>query len=53
MPLKVSKPSASSSTACRFYTVAAILLLGKIMLSLYSHCAKEGLVCVALASPLS
>jgi len=47
-------PKASSSLYAqrRTCTVAAILLLGKIMLSLCSRCAKEGLVCVALASPL-
>jgi len=37
----------------RARTVALILSLGEIMLSLCSCCAKEGLVYIALASPLS
>jgi len=53
MPSKVSKSLASSSTAYCSYTVAAILLLSEIILSPYSYCAKEGLVYIALASPLS
>jgi len=44
-------PSSSSLTLCCARTVSSILLLGKVMPSLYSRCAKEGLVCVALASP--
>ena len=53
MPSKVSKPLALLSTAYWSYTIAIILLLGEIIVSLYSYYAKEGLVCVALASPLS
>jgi len=53
MPLKVSKPPPSSSTARWSRTVAIILSLGGIMPSLYSRYAKEGLVYVALASPSS
>jgi len=53
MPLKVSKPPPSSSTACRSRTVAAILSLGGIIPSLYSYCAKEELVYVMLASSSS
>jgi len=53
MPFKVSKPLASSSIARWSCTVAAILFLSEIILSLYSYCAKEGLVYVALASTLS
>jgi len=53
MRSKVSKPLASSSTAFRSYTVAAILSFSEIMLSPCSWYAKEGLVCIALASPLS
>jgi len=47
------KASSSSSFQRRAYTMAAILLLGKVMLSLCSRCAKEGLVYVMLASPTS
>jgi len=48
-------PKASSSSQAQrcAYTVAAILSLGEIMPSLCSRCAKEGLVYIALASPLS
>jgi len=53
MPLKVSKPPPSSFTAYRSCTVAAILSLGGIIPSPCSCCAKEGLVYIALASPLS
>ena len=42
-----------SSTVRRARTVAAILSLGEIMSSPCSRCAKEGLVCVTLVSPLS
>ena len=35
------------------YTIATILSLGEIMLSLYSRYLKEGLVYIVLASPLS
>ena len=38
---------------CRFYTVAIILSLSEIMLSLYSYYTKEGLVYIIFASPLS
>jgi len=37
----------------RLYTVSSILLLGKVMAIPYLRYAKEGLVCVTLASPLS
>ena len=47
------KASSSSSTNCYARTASSILSLGKIMPSLCSRCAKAGLVCVALASPLS
>jgi len=53
MPSKVSKSLASSSMACCSYTIAAILLLSKIMPSLYFCYVKEGLVYIVLASPLS
>jgi len=48
-------PKASSSLYAQrcVRTVAAILLLGEIMPSPCSYYAKEGLVYVALASPLS
>jgi len=42
-----------SSIVRRARTIAAILLLGKIMLSPCSYYAKKGLVCIALVSPLS
>jgi len=42
-----------SLTACRVRTIAAILSLSKIILSLYSRCLKEGLVYIVLASPSS
>jgi len=47
------KASPSLQAQCRAYTIAAILSLSKIMPSLCSCCVKEGLVCVALVSPLS
>ena len=50
---KVFKPPSSLQTQHYARTIAAILLLSKVILSLYSYYAKEGLVCVALASPLS
>jgi len=53
MPLKVSKPPPSSSIAHQSYTIAAILFLGGIILSPCSRYAKEGLVYITLASPLS
>ena len=48
-------PKASSSLQAQRYTrtVATILLLSEIMPSLYSRCAKAGLVYIALVSPLS
>jgi len=48
-------PKVSSFLYAQRYarTIAAILLLGKIIPSPYSYCAKEGLVYIALASPLS
>jgi len=47
-------PKAPSSSQVQYYawTVAAILSFGEIMLFLYSYYAKEGLVCITLASPL-
>ena len=42
-----------SFTARRARTVAAILSLSKIILSLYSRYLKKGLVYITLASPLS
>jgi len=47
------KVTSLSSTAYRACTVAIVLLLGEIMPSPCSYYAKEGLVYVALASPLS
>ena len=47
------KVTSLSSTARRAYTIAAILLLGKIIPSPYSRYAKEGLVYITLVSPLS
>jgi len=49
MPSKVSKPSIAYWSRI----IAVILSLGKIMPSLYSCYTKEGLVYIALASPLS
>ena len=48
-------PKASSSLQAQYYTrtIAAILLLGEIILSPYSRCTKERLVYIILASPLS
>jgi len=42
-----------SSIARYARTIAIVLSLGEIMLSLCSRYAKEGLVYIALASPLS
>ena len=53
MPFKVSKPPLSLQVQRYTCTVALILSLGKIILSPYSRCVKEGLVYIALASPLS
>jgi len=50
MPPKVSKRPSVSSAERRSCTVASILSLGEIMPSC-SRCAKEGLVCVAIAAP--
>ena len=47
------KAFSSSSTDRYARTASSILLLGKIMPSPYSRCAKAGLVYIALASPLS
>jgi len=48
-------PKASSSLHAQRYahTIAAILSLGEIIPSPCSRCIKEGLVYIALASPLS
>jgi len=49
-------PKASSSLSWverRLRTVSSILSLGEVMAIPCSCCAKEGLVCVALASPIS
>jgi len=48
-------PKAPSFLYAQHYTrtIAAILLLSKRILSLYSCCLKEGLVYIALVSPLS
>ena len=48
-------PKAPSSLYAQYYTrtITAILLLSKIILSLYSRYIKEGLVYIALVSPLS
>ena len=40
------------STICRARIVALVLLLGEVIL-LYSCCAKEGLVYIAIAAPSS
>ena len=53
MLLIIPKVTSLSSTARRARTVAVVLLLGKIMPSPYSRCAKEGLIYITLASPLS
>jgi len=55
MPKASSSLQASSSSQAqrRTHTVAAILSLGETMPSPCSCCAKAGLVCVALVSPLS
>jgi len=47
----MAKAPSSSLTLYHARTVSSILLLGEVMPSPYSCCAKEGLVCVALASP--
>jgi len=51
--LIIPKVTSLSSTARRAYTVAVVLSLGKIILSPCSRYAKEGLVYIILASPLS
>jgi len=53
MPLKVSKPPSFLQVQRYTRTITAILSLSKIILSLYSYCAKEGLVYIALVSPSS
>jgi len=50
--LIIPKASSSLYAQQRARTVAAILLLGKIILSPYSYYAKEGLIYIMLASPL-
>jgi len=45
------KAPSSSLTLYYAYMVSSILLLGEVMPSPCSYYAKEGLVCVALASP--
>jgi hypothetical protein len=52
MSSKVSKPSSSSQAQYYARIIAAILLLSKVILSLYSYYTKEGLVYIALVSPL-
>jgi len=47
------KASFSLYAQRRTYTITAILSLGKIIPSLYSYYIKEGLVYIALVSPLS
>ena len=47
------KVTSLSSTAYYARTISVILLLGKIILSLYSRYAKKGLVYIALVSPMS
>jgi len=47
------KVTSLSSIARRARTITVVLSLGKIMPSLYSYCAKKGLVYITLASPLS
>jgi len=47
------KVTSLSSIARRARTIAMVLLLGKIILSLCSRYAKKGLVYITLASPLS
>ena len=49
----IPKVSSSLYTQRYAYTITAILSLGEIMLSPCSRCAKEGLVYITLASPLS
>jgi len=47
------KVTSFSSIARRACTIAIVLSLGKIILSLYSRYTKKGLVYIILASPLS
>jgi len=47
------KVTSLSSTARRACTIAVMLSLGEIILSLYSRYAKKGLIYIALVSPLS
>jgi len=49
----MSKAISLSSIVWRARTIAAILSLSKIIPSPYSRYAKEGLVYIALVSPLS
>jgi len=48
----MSKAPSSTLVERWSYTVVSILLLGKIMPS-YSCYAKEGLVCIIIASPIN
>jgi len=49
--LIIPKAISSSLTARHVRTVAAILSLSKIILSLYSRCLRKGLVYITLANP--
>jgi len=51
--LIIPKVTSLSFIAYYAYTIAIVLLLGEIILSPCSCYAKEGLVYIALASPLS
>jgi len=51
--LIIPKASSSLYAQCYTRTIAAILSLSKIILSLYSRYIRKGLVYIALASPLS
>jgi len=47
------KAPSSSSSQRRTYTIAAILLLSKVMFPLYSYYAKERLLYIVIAAPFS
>jgi len=51
--LIIPKVTSLSSIARRARTIAVVLSLGEIILSLYSCYIKEGLIYIALVSPLS
>jgi len=53
MPSKVFKPPSSTQAQRYTRTVTSILSLSRIILSPCSYYAKEGLVYITLASPLS